>query len=192
MSRSGVGCFHRPLHVESNAAQFRAAFLRARRASPSCRPYFVAIRCRRPLGDIMKKIICVAAIAVALMAVLPAATAQQADPPRPTLTAKLKQKYLERRAKLVDQVKDIYFAVGCKILPGDAGARSVARRDHDLAAIRDQAVLDLKEDQELVEAAKQQGMERAARPGACDYYRRHPKAAEAMRREAGEAEKRKQ
>ena len=144
------------------------------------------------LGDIMKKITCIAAVAVALTAVLPPATAQQADPPKPTLTAKLKQKYLERRARFVGQVKDIYFAVGCKILPGDAGARSVARRDHDLAVIRDQAVLDLKEDQELVEAAKHEGMERAAKPGACDYYRRHPEAAEAMRREAGEVEKQKQ
>lgn len=139
----------------------------------------------------MKKTIYIVAVAVALAVVLPPATAQQADPPKPTLTAKLKQKYLEHRAKLVGQVKDIYFAVGCKILPDNAGAR-IARRDRDLAAIRDQAVLDLKEDQELVEAAKQEGMERAAKPGACDYYRRHPEAAEAMRREADEAEKQKQ
>jgi len=144
-----------------------------------------------PLGDIMNKIIRVVAIVVALTAVLPGATAQQADPPKSTLTAKLKQAYLERRAKLVGQVKDIYFAVGCKILPDNAGAR-IARRDRDLAAIRDQAVLDLKEDQELVEAAKQEGMERAAKPGACDYYRRHPEAAEAMRREAGETDQPKQ
>ena len=137
----------------------------------------------------MKKAVCIVAIAVALAVVLPRATAQQADPPKSTLTAKLKQKYLERREKFVRQVKDIYFAVGCKILPSDAGARSLARRDRDLAEVRDQAVLDLKEDQELVEAAKQEGLERAAKPGACDYYRRHPEAAEAMRREADDAAK---
>lgn len=127
-------------------------------------------------------------VAVAFTAVLPAVTAQQADPPKQSLSAKIKQQYLERRAKLVSQVKDIYFAVGCKILPSDA-ASSLARRDRDLANVRDQVVLDLKEDQELVETAKQEGMDRAAKPGACDYYRLHPEAAAAMRREADDAAK---
>ncbi len=140
----------------------------------------------------MKKSFHILAVAVALTAVLPAASAQQADPLKQGLTAKLKQKYLERREKLVRHVKDIYFAVGCKVLTSDAGTRSLAHRDRDLANIRDQAVLDLKEDQELVEAAKQEGLDRAAKPGQCDYYRRHPEAAAAMRREAGEVEKEKQ
>ena len=132
----------------------------------------------------MKKTIYILAVAIALTAVLPAARAQQADPPKQSLTAKLKQKYLEQRAKFVGQVKDIYFGVGCKILSSDAGARLLARRDRDLANVRDQVVLDLKEDEELVEAAKQEGLDRAAKPGQCEYYRRHPEAAEAMRREA--------
>jgi hypothetical protein len=144
------------------------------------------------LGDVMKRTVYVVAVAVTLTAVLPAAKAQQADPLKQSLTAKLKQKYLERREKFVRHVKDIYFAVGCKVLPSDAGTRSLARRDRDLANIRDQAVLDFKEDQELVEAAKQEGLERAAKPGQCDYYRRHPEAAAAMRREAGKVEKEKQ
>jgi Tfp pilus assembly protein PilW len=140
----------------------------------------------------MIKTIYIIAVAVALMASPPVSRAQQADAPKPTLTAKLKQKYLEQRAKFVGQVKHIYFAVGCKILPNDAGTRSLARRDRDLANIREQVVLDLKEDQELVEAAKQEGLDRAAKPGACDYYRRHPEAAEAARREAAGADKPKQ
>jgi hypothetical protein len=140
----------------------------------------------------MTKTIQILAMAVVLTMVLPAAKAQQVDQPKPTLTAKLKQKYLEGRAKFVRQVKDIYFAVGCKILPSDAGTRSVARKDRDLANIREQAVLDLKEDQELIEAAKQEGLDRAAKPGGCHYYRKHPQAAEAIRREAAEAEKPKQ
>jgi hypothetical protein len=134
----------------------------------------------------MKKIISVLAVTVALTAVLPAANAQQADPPKQSLTARLKQKYLERREKFVRRVKDVYFAVGCKILPGEAGTRS---RESYLASVREQAVLDLKEDEELVEAARQAGLDRAAKPGACDYYRRHPEAAEAMRRSAADAAK---
>jgi hypothetical protein len=144
------------------------------------------------LGEIMKKTIYIVAVAVALTAVLPAARAQQADPPKQSLSGRIKEKYLERRAKFVHRMKDIYFAVGCKVLPSDAGTRSLAHRDRDLANIRDQAVLDLKEDQELVEAAKQEGLDRAAKPGECDYYRRHPEAAAAMRREAGEVDKEKQ
>jgi len=133
----------------------------------------------------MKKIISVlAAVAVALTMALPAASAQQTDPPKQSLSAKIKQKYLERRARFVGHVKDIYFAVGCKILPGEAGARSLAKRESYLAGIREQAVLDLKEDEELVEAARQAGLNRASKPGECDYYRRHPEAAEAMRRAA--------
>ena len=137
----------------------------------------------------MKKRIILVAVAVALAAFSPSAMAQQADSPRQGLSAKIKQKYLEQRAKLVSRVKDIYFAVGCKIVPSEAGSRSLTRRESELANIRDQTVFDLKEDQELVEAAKQEGLERAAKPGACDYYRRHPEAAEAMRRAADDAAK---
>ena len=137
----------------------------------------------------MRTSIYVVAVALALAAVSPQAVAQQADPPKQGLSTKIKQQYLERRAKFVRRVKDIYFAVGCKVLPSEAGARSLAGRDNSLANVRGQAVLDLKEDQELVEAARQAGLDRASKPGACDYYRRHPEAAEAMRKAAADAAK---
>jgi hypothetical protein len=137
------------------------------------------------LGDIMKKTVYIVAVTVALTAVLPVARAQQADPPKQSLSARIKQKYLERRAKFAHRVKDIYFAVGCKVLSRDAGARSTSKESY-LTFIQEQAVLELKEDEELLRAAKQEGLDRAAKPGQCDYYRRHPEAAEAMRREAGE------
>jgi hypothetical protein len=124
------------------------------------------------------------AVALALAAISPQAVAQQADPPKQGLSAKIKRQYLERPAKFMRHVKDIYFAVGCKVLPSEAGARSLANRDSYLASVREQAVLDLKEDEDLVEAARQAGLDRAAKPGACDYYRRHPETAEAMRRAA--------
>lgn len=135
----------------------------------------------------MKKTIYVVAVAVALTAVLPAASAQQADPPKQTLTAKLKQKYLERRAKFVRRVKDVYFAAGCKILTNEAGIHSLTGRDSYLSFVQEQTILDLKENEQLLQAAKQEGLDRAAKPGQCDYYRRHPEAAEAMRRAAAEA-----
>jgi hypothetical protein len=33
----------------------------------------------------------------------------------------------------------------------------------------------------------QEGLDRAAKPGECDYYRKHPEAAEAIRKQAAEA-----
>jgi hypothetical protein len=134
----------------------------------------------------MRTSIYIVAVALALAAVSPRAVAQQADPPKQGLSTKIKRQYLERQAKFVRRVKDIYFAVGCKVLPGEAGARS---RDGYLASVREQAVLDLKEDEELVETARRAGLDRASKPGACDYYRRHPEAAEAMRKTAAEAAK---
>jgi hypothetical protein len=139
----------------------------------------------------MKKSILMIAVAVALVAVGPAAKAQQGDPPKQGLSGKIKQKYLERRAKFVRRVKDVYFAVGCKIIASEAGIHSLTSKDSYRADVGAQAVLDLKEDQELVDAAKQEGLNRAAKPGECDYYRKHPEAAEAMRRTAAEAAKQK-
>ena len=133
------------------------------------------------------------AIVVVVTAVVAAvslpATAQQAALPQQSLSAKVKQKYLERRGELVRHVKDVYFAVGCKILPSEAGARSLARKDSYLASVREQAVLDMKENEELVEAARQAGLNRASKPGACDYYRQHPEAAAAIRRSAADEAK---
>jgi len=135
----------------------------------------------------MKKIISVVAVAVALTAVLPAANAQQADPPKQSLTARLKQKYLERRAKFMHRVKDVYFAVGCKVLAGGAGIQPLTGSDSYLAFVGDQTIVDLKDDEALRQAAMQEGLDRAAKPGECDYYRRHPEAASAVRRAVADA-----
>ena len=135
----------------------------------------------------MKKIISVVAVAVALTAVPPAANAQQADPPKQSLTARLKQKYLERRAKFMHRVKDVYFAVGCKVLASGAGIQPLTSNDSYLAFVGEQTIVDLKDDEALRQAAMQEGLDRAAKPGECDYYRRHPEAAAAMRRAAADA-----
>jgi hypothetical protein len=138
----------------------------------------------------MRKGITIVVVTAALAAVSLPATAEQVAPPQQqSLSAKIKQKYLERREKFVRHVKDVYFAVGCKVLPSEAGSRSLAKRESYLASVREQAVLDLKEDEDLVEAARQAGLNRASRPGACDYYRQHPEAAEAMRRSAADEAK---
>jgi hypothetical protein len=137
----------------------------------------------------MKKRIQIMAIAVALTAVIPVSRAQQADTPKQSLSAKIKQKYLERRAQFMHRVKDVYFAVGCKVLAGGAGIHPLTSHDSYLAYIGDQTIVDLKDDEALRQAAMQEGLALAAKPGECDYYRRHPKAVAAIRRTAADATK---
>ena len=54
-----------------------------------------------------------------------------------------------------------------------------------LAYVDDQTIVDTK-DEGMRQAAVQEGLDRAARPGECD-YRRHPEAAAAVRRAAADA-----
>ena len=182
--------------LNQNAAQFRAAFLRSREQARVCH---IALRiaavgllrldAANQGEENMKKGIFIIAVGLALTLVLPAASAQQPDPPKQSLTARLKQKYLERRAKFMHRVKDVYFAVGCKILASEAGINSLTSKDSYLTYVQEQTIVDLKEDEGLLQAAKQEGLNRAAKPGECDFYRKHPEAAEAMRHAAAEAAK---
>ena len=137
----------------------------------------------------MKKKLRMMAVAIALTAVAPAATAQQADTPKQSLSTKIKQKYLERRAQFMQRVKAVYFAVGCRVLAREAGIQSLTSSDSYLASIGEQTIVDLRGDEAIRQAAMQEGLNRAAKPGECDYYRRHPEAAAAIRRATAEAAK---
>jgi hypothetical protein len=125
-------------------------------------------------------------VVVALLAGALPSAAQQADPPAITLRAKIKAKYLEKRDRFLHRTKELYFAVGCKVLASEAGILPLTSNESYLAYIGDQTVIDTR-DESLRQAAAQEGLERAKRPGECDYYRRHPEAAEAARRAAAEA-----
>ena len=135
----------------------------------------------------MRKI-CNVVVAAALAVAVPA-TAQQPDAPKQSLSAKIKQKYLERRTKFMLRVKDVYFAVGCKILAREAGIQALTSQDSYLAYIGDQTIVDTRDDEAARQAAMQEGLDRAAKPGECDYYRRHPEAAAEIKRAAAEAAK---
>ena len=126
-----------------------------------------------------------ALVIVALLAGSLPAGAQQVDQPA-SFRAKIKAKYLERRDRFLHRTKDLYFAVGCKVLTSEAGILPLTSSESYLAFIGDQTIVDTK-DESLRQAAVQEGLERAAKPGECDYYRRHPEAAEAARRAAAEA-----
>lgn len=128
----------------------------------------------------------IAFIVVTLLAGSLPAAAQQAEPPAKSFRAKIKAKYLEKRDRFLHRTKDLYFAVGCKVLASEAGILPLTSSQSYLAFVGDQTVIDTK-DESLREGAVQEGLDRAARPGECDYYRRHPEAAEAARRAAAEA-----
>jgi hypothetical protein len=128
----------------------------------------------------------IALLVVSLLAALPA-SAQQVDQPAATgLRAKIKAKYLETRDRFLHRTKDLYFAVGCKVLASEAGILPLTSSESYLAYVGDQTVIDTR-DESLRQSAAQEGLDRAAKPGECDYYRRHPEAAAAARRAAAEA-----
>jgi len=134
------------------------------------------------------RIFVIAALAVAVVSASAPAHAQQAGQNTESFRTKIKAKYLERRDRFMHRVKDVYFAVGCKVLAREAGILPLTSNESYLAYVGDQTIVDTK-DEGLRQAAMQEGLDRAARPGECDYYRRHPEAAEAMRRAAGRAKR---
>jgi hypothetical protein len=128
----------------------------------------------------------IALVVVALLAGSLPAAAQQVDQPASTLRSRIKAKYLEKRDRFLHRTKDLYFALGCKVLGSEAGILPLTSSQSYLSYIGDQTVIDTK-DESMRQAAVQEGLDRAARPGECDYYRRHPQAAEAARHAAAEA-----
>jgi hypothetical protein len=109
-----------------------------------------------------------------------------AAPHAENFRSKLKAQYLDKRERFLHRVKDLYFAAGCKVLASEAGILPLTSAQSYLAYIGDQTIIDTKDEVARQEAARE-GQELAARPGECDYYRRHPKAAEAARRAVAEA-----
>jgi hypothetical protein len=128
----------------------------------------------------------IALLVVSLLAASLPAAAQQVDQPAGSLRSRIKAKYLEKRDRFLHRTKDLYFAVGCKVLASEAGILPLTSAESYLAFVGDQTVVDTK-DESLRQAAAQEGLDRAARPGECDYYRRHPEAAAAARHAAAEA-----
>jgi hypothetical protein len=129
------------------------------------------------------RIFAIAGLVIALAAASMPIQAQQTDHHTESFRARVKAKYLERRDRFMHRVKDVYFAIGCKVLAREAGILPSTSAESYLAYIGDQTIVDTK-DESLRQAAMQEGLDRAARPGECDYYRKHPEAAEALRREA--------
>jgi hypothetical protein len=134
------------------------------------------------------RIFVVAALFVAVASAATPAHAEPAGQNTEGFRAKIKARYLERRDRFMHRVKDVYFAVGCRVLAREAGILPLTSNESYLAYIGDQTIVDTK-DENLRQAAMQEGLDRAARPGECDYYRKHPEAAEAMRRAAAEAKR---
>jgi hypothetical protein len=111
---------------------------------------------------------------------------QQMDPPSKSLRSKMKAKYLEKRDRFLHRTKELYFAVGCKVLASEAGIAPLTSTESYLAYVGEQTIVDTK-DESLRQVAAQEGLARASKPGECDYYRKHPEAAAAARLAAAKA-----
>ena len=100
-------------------------------------------------------------VAIAIIALLAGslpAKAQQVDPPAAGVRAKIKAKYLEKRNRFLHRTKDLYFAVGCKVLASSAGILPLTSSESYLAFIGDQTIIDTK-DESLRQAAVQEGLD---------------------------------
>jgi len=87
----------------------------------------------------------IALVVVALLAGSLSAGAQQADHATGFRT-KIKAKYLERRDRFLRRTKDLYFALGCKILASEAGILPLTSSESYLAFIGDQTIVDTKDE----------------------------------------------
>ena len=135
------------------------------------------------------RVLGIAALVLALATISAPIQAQPPEPHRQGFRGKLNARSLERRNRFMHRVKDVYFAVGCKVLAREAGIMPLTSSESYLAYVGDQTIIDTR-DEGLRQAAMQEGLDRAAKPGECDYYRKHPEAAEKLRREATAAAKR--
>jgi hypothetical protein len=125
-------------------------------------------------------------VVFSVVIVPPPARPQRAEPQANAFRAKIKAKYAEKRERFMHRVKDLYFAVGCKVLASEAGILPLTSAESYLTFVGDETIIDTK-DESLRQEAMREGLERAAKPGECDYSRRHPEAAEAARRAVAEA-----
>ncbi|MBX9710218.1 MAG: hypothetical protein K2X60_04220 [Xanthobacteraceae bacterium] len=126
------------------------------------------------------KAIKVALLCVALAVIAAPASAQQPD----TAPTGMKAKFKEKRDRFVGRVKNIYFAVGCKIL--DSESRIDPLVDHETVSLFKTKAADPKIE-DLKKEAQQEGLARASKQGECDYFRKNPEAAQEMRKAAADA-----
>ncbi len=127
------------------------------------------------------KTIKVGLLCIALAVVAAPASAQQGDT---SASSGMKAKLKEKRDKFVGRVKNIYFAAGCKIL--DSESRIDPLVDYETVRLFKTKTVNPKIDN-LKKEAQQEGLARASKQGECDYFRKNPEAAQAIRKQAADA-----
>jgi hypothetical protein len=97
------------------------------------------------------------------------------------------QTYLAQRAEYLEEVRYMYFAVGCGVFASEAG---ISPYLFDLGNALDQTaqagsstIIDTKL-QGMMHAAAADGMTRAAKKGECAYWKQHPQEVYRVRSEA--------
>jgi hypothetical protein len=121
----------------------------------------------------MRRTSFIVAVTISVGLILPA-FAQQADAPHQSMGEKFKAK----RQAFAARAKRVYFAAGCKILSAES-ASSLVNAESGVALAGDENAVG-----ELAKRAEEAGMARASKPGQCDYFKRHPEEAEALRNAA--------
>ena len=114
---------------------------------------------------------------------------EQPDPYADSYANEVVARYRQHRVEFLNTIRNIYFAVGCKVLASEGNALPLI---HNMGAVLNQEAIkggiyfDEKLDGQMRDAARE-GMTRASQAAECDYWRQHPDAVYAMRQAAGAA-----
>jgi hypothetical protein len=110
------------------------------------------------------------------------------DPYANDYSKSLKSTYEALRSSILDEVKTLYFAVGCKVFPSEMYVIQLVNDKSEYLiqeAVSNQ--IDFRQNPDLIRKAASNGMSLASQPGACDYWHQHPDAVFDIRQEAGSA-----
>lgn len=114
------------------------------------------------------------------------ATAQYRDPYADQEAAANKKLYAERRVAYLRLVKNLYFAVGCRVFASEASILSLLNNETRRYFIGFETVIDHPMTGDRQRAARE-GLAQANEPSACDYYRLNPDVLANLRRAAEQA-----
>jgi TPR repeat protein len=114
-----------------------------------------------------------------------AALAQHTDPYADSYKRGMTDDYVQQRETVLDLVRLIYFALGCKVFDDEADIYPLWRSQ--VYAIGEKSYRFGEYDKNLIplsDQAKRDGYARASQSGACDYWHQHPEAVYAVRQAA--------
>jgi hypothetical protein len=106
---------------------------------------------------------------------------QQVDPYAGSYHQQLIEHYKERRGAFLNVVRNLYFALGCKVFASEVEFSGLY--NGEVAALQQLVLVD-RQLPDLVHKAVKDGLARARQPRECDYWQQHPELVYDLRQAA--------